>query len=289
MLDLACSLALLAALIAALAAHQRRRLRGDLTRSARVEQAGLSPLLGRGLMEMTYGLIEPVARGCVRRGISANTITALSFAFGVAAGAALALGRFGVAALLTAISSLGDALDGAVARRSGTASSAGEIFDAAVDRYEEIFFLGGLALFYRDDAVKLGLVLGALAGSFMVSYGTAKAEALGVTVPRGALRRAERAVALGVGAWLSPIVHALVARYALPPFFADAPMLAALALIAVGANVSAVRRLAQMQAAVAARADLDPSPDLTPHPDLTPQSPRCAQERIGWVRSEEKP
>jgi hypothetical protein len=37
------------------------------------------------------------------------------------------------------------------------------------------------------------IALGAIAGSFMVSYSTAKAEALSVEAPRGSMRRSERA------------------------------------------------------------------------------------------------
>jgi CDP-diacylglycerol---glycerol-3-phosphate 3-phosphatidyltransferase len=269
MIDLACSLALGAALIMIAAGYHVHRKRGAPARSPRVEQAGPSLLLGRGSMEMTYLCLSPVASGCARYGISANAITCLSLAFGIGAGAALALGHFGVAALLTAVASLGDALDGAVAREQGTASRAGEILDASIDRYEELFFLGGLALFYRSSSATLGLVLAGIGGSFMVSYGTAKAEALGVTAPRGALRRAERAVYLGAGAWLSPLTAALVTRLELPPFIADAPMLAALALIAVGANISAVRRLAQVARDITARERGSPRVDLTPGPDLS--------------------
>ncbi len=82
-----------------------------------------------------------------------------------------------------------------------------------------------------------------LQGSFMVSYGSAKAEALGVTAPRGAMRRAERAAHLCAGALLSPIAGTLAERASLPSWVADAPMLGALALVGIVSNVSAVRRL----------------------------------------------
>ena len=86
----------------------------------------------------------------------------------------------------------------------------------------------------------------------MVSYTTAKAEAMGVAPPRGAMRRAERAVYLMVGAALTPVASAL---------FADSPSLAlrelpiilALTIVAVVANISAVQRLAAIAAALRAR------------------------------------
>jgi phosphatidylglycerophosphate synthase len=140
---------------------------------------------------------------------------------------------------------------GLVARRTGTDSKSGAVFDAAADRYDEFFFLAGLAFLYHEDLAKLGLVLLALVGSFMVSYGSAKADALGVRPPRGAMRRAERAVYLAAGALLSPIAGALADRFALPAWVGQMPMLAALALVGVVANVSAVRRLGAIMRAVA--------------------------------------
>ena len=82
---------------------------------------------------------------------------------------------------------------------TGVSSDAGEVLDAAVDRYVEFFFLGGLMIYYRDIAALLILTLFALVGSFMVSYSSAKAEALHVPAPKGSMRRPERAVYLTAG------------------------------------------------------------------------------------------
>jgi CDP-diacylglycerol--glycerol-3-phosphate 3-phosphatidyltransferase len=77
----------------------------------------------------------------------------------------------------------------------------------------------------------------------MVSYGSAKAEALGVPVPPGAMRRAERAVCLCAGVASTPVFAWWAQGSALPPWAAQAPLFAALGLVAVVANVSAIRRL----------------------------------------------
>jgi phosphatidylglycerophosphate synthase len=217
------------------------------SRSARVEKNGSSALLGRGPMEMAYWALQPLGKLCVRLGITANAITFASLALGIGAGVSIAVGHLGVAALLSTISALGDALDGLVARASGTSSNAGETLDAAVDRYNELAFCIGLAVWLRDSALWLTVALLALGASFMVSYSTAKAEALQVEAPRGAMRRTERAVYLNLGAGLVPLV-ALVA-----PKYATVPALAAIVLVAVVGNVSAVRRLAAIAALVRAR------------------------------------
>jgi CDP-diacylglycerol--glycerol-3-phosphate 3-phosphatidyltransferase len=155
----------------------------------------------------------------------------------------LAVGRFGAAAIVIAVASLGDALDGRIARATQTASPGGALFDSSVDRYEELFVLGGLAYFFRASAGMLVTVLFAIAGSFMVSYGSAKAEALGVPVPGGIMRRTERAVIVCAGIALVPVAAFFARQFVLPGWVETAPIAFALVLVAVGGNLSAVARL----------------------------------------------
>lgn len=247
MVDLALSLALLAA--AALVAVGYA-LRSGAARSERIEQAGASPLLGKRPMEATYWMLRPATRACVALGIGANAVTWASLALAAAAGAALASGHFGVAAVASIASALCDAVDGTVARETGTSSDSGEVLDAAVDRYGELLFLGGLALHARGDATMLALTLLATAGSIMVSYATAKAEALHVKPPRGAMRRAERAVYLMTAVSFVPVLGAASVKWDLPGWLAEAPVYAALAVVGIVGNVSAVRRLRAIAEAV---------------------------------------
>lgn len=242
MLDLACSLLIVTLLVVALAAYGVRAVTRGEAHFARVDRAGASLLLGRRPMEMAYWALQPVGRACVRAGLTANAVTLVSLLLAAGAGGALALGHFGVAALLAAVASLGDALDGLVARMGRTVSGAGEVLDAAADRYSEGFFLGGLAIFYRGSVPPLLLVLGAWMGSYMVSYASAKAEGSHVVVPRGAMRRPERAVYLGAGAALVPIVAAVLPAGS-PAWASTTPMLVALVMVATFANVGAILRL----------------------------------------------
>jgi CDP-diacylglycerol--glycerol-3-phosphate 3-phosphatidyltransferase len=235
MIDFAASMTLVVVFAIAAVGYA---VRGRTIHHERVEKDGGSVLLGTGTMNGFYWAIGPIVRACLRLGITADAITYASLALSLAAGALLAFGHFGLAALLTAIASLGDALDGLVARASGTAGPSGEVLDAAVDRYSELFFFGGLAVHYRASPWLLVLVLAASAGAFMVSYASAKAEALATPVPRGAMRRPERAAYLAFGALLVPLVRH------------EAPMLVALGLVAVVANVSAVRRQSAIARAV---------------------------------------
>ena len=215
----------------------------DASVRVRASRARSSLVLPRAALEAALWCLDHVAGGLIALGVTANAITVSSVVLAGIAGALLCYGQFGWAAVAMVAASLGDALDGLVARRTGTASVAGALLDASIDRYEEFFFLGGLAVYFHESVGALALTLLALAGSFMVSYGSAKAEALGVPVPPGAMRRAERAVFLCAGVALTPVFAWAAAGSAVPAWASQAPIFVALAIVAVVANVSAVRRL----------------------------------------------
>jgi phosphatidylglycerophosphate synthase len=209
----------------------------------RVDRQGGSRFLNKGLMELGYWILQPVAELFAWFRIAPNTLSWTSLVLGFLSGACLAGGRFGFAAIFAMISGLLDSLDGMVARISGAASEAGEILDAAVDRYVEFFFLSGLVIYYREIPTLQFLALSALLGSFMVSYSTAKAEALKVNPPRGNMRRPERAVYLTSGAALSAVTIAWFETRGESPIAIGYPMVVALALVAIVANVSSIVRL----------------------------------------------
>ncbi len=206
----------------------------------RIDKIGGSFLLGQRAMEAGYSTIQPIVRGSVALGITANMLTWSSLVFGVAAGVALGLGRFGLGALLGTLSMAADALDGMVARATKTSCDGGEVLDAAIDRYTEFFYVGGLAFYFRLQAWSCGVALFALLGALMISYSTAKAEAMEVPAPKGAMRRHERAAFLVFGA----VGTAFTGGWEIERFGhrVGAPMLVALGLIAIVANLSAVRR-----------------------------------------------
>lgn len=225
----------------------------------RVDKEGGSALVSKGMMEMAYWGLQPVGDFLILLRLSPNAISLLSLVFGAMTGVALAFGHFGSAGFLSTIASLMDSLDGMVARKTGVASDSGEVLDAAVDRYVEFFFIAGLIVYYREIPWLVGLSLAALLGSFMVSYSTAKAEALHITPPRGNMRRTERALYMTLGAILSPISiqsYELTANYlshGLYPVSIGYPMVFALFMVAVFSNYSAIIRLAAIAKAVKKR------------------------------------
>ena len=87
----------------------------------------------------------------------------------------------------------------------------------------------------------------------MTSYVSAKAEAQRVEVPRGSMRRPERAVYLLAGVALTPLARWAAAHHGLAPVWGEAPTLASLALVAALSNVDTVRRLGALRRALTDR------------------------------------
>jgi CDP-diacylglycerol--glycerol-3-phosphate 3-phosphatidyltransferase len=104
------------------------------------------------------------------------------------------------------VGSILDILDGALARRSGKGTPFGAFLDSTTDRVGECFMLGAIALvFHRDDnEIALAFAFAAVAGSLLVSYTRARAEALGLKGDVGIGSRAERVVVITAGLVLAP-------------------------------------------------------------------------------------
>lgn len=215
--------------------------------SERVSRIGGTALVGRGLMDATYWAIEPVVRGLAALGVTPNGLTYSALVLGIGAGVAIGLGWFGLGCLLATMSTIGDILDGQVARLTQSGSNRGELLDAAVDRYTEFAFLSGVALVVRQSPWQLGLALGALLASFMVSYASAKAEALKVSPPRGLMRRHERSVYLIGGVGFVPLLGPTLVAHDLPYV---TPCLVGVAVVAVIGNLAAVLRLVRIARAL---------------------------------------
>ena len=213
-------------------------------RSARVAQAGGSPLLSVPLLEYGVWMTRPFVQLATSLHISPDVLSWASLFFHFGAAFELALGRADWAVLWLILGGACDMLDGAVARARGVASDAGEVLDAVVDRWAEMAVLFGLAYWYRDFTIGFGLALWAAAGSLMVSYTRAKSQAMGVAAPGGWMQRHERAAFLVIAVFLS----ALLTRFA--PVFANWPILAALGLIAALSTVASMQRTQALRAAL---------------------------------------
>ena len=205
-----------------------------------------SSFFPRSVVKAALALLDRGAGRLVSVGVTANAITLASLAVAAVAAVLIAQGRFVWAAPLMTLASVGDALDGLVARRTGTSSPKGALLDASVDRYEEALLLGGIAVLFRASAPALVATVAALAGSFMVSYGSAKAEALHRQVPPGVLRRFERALLLCLGVAATAATAPIARARGLSPLVGQGPLLVAVVAIALVGNASAVARLRKL-------------------------------------------
>jgi CDP-diacylglycerol--glycerol-3-phosphate 3-phosphatidyltransferase len=111
-----------------------------------------------------------------------------------------------LAAFVFVVGSILDILDGALARAGGKTTPFGSFLDSTTDRVGEGAMLGAIALIFarHGNEVALGATIAAIAGSFLVSYTRAKAEALGLRGDVGFGSRAERVVAITAGLVLAP-------------------------------------------------------------------------------------
>ncbi len=99
-----------------------------------------------------------------------------------------------------------DILDGALARAGGKTTPFGAFLDSTTDRISEGFMLTAIAyvLARQGHDVFVAVTMAAVAGSFLVSYTRAKAEALGLRGDVGIGSRAERVVVISAGLFFAP-------------------------------------------------------------------------------------
>lgn len=202
--------------------------------SARVEKQGSSPLLGRFVMEYGYWLIKPIGTISARLSVSPHFFSLACLVLGAIGAYCTAVGDWTNAGLMYLLSAACDLYDGMVARLRNLASDAGEVLDAAIDRYTECFFIMGISFHVRDSAPLLLLSLVALLGSYMVTFSQAKADAMNLSVPKGWMRRPERAIYLGLGTFLIPLLPTEEAQTIL--------LTVILSLVSFFGNVSALHR-----------------------------------------------
>lgn len=157
------------------------------------------------------GLVEPLALALARVGATANALTVTGTLLHVLVAWLVARGDLLLAGLALAPAGACDALDGALARVTGTASAFGAFLDSTLDRVSETLVFTGLLAFAlgRADRAAALLALVALAGSLLVSYTRARGAAIGCDTRAGAFDRFVRTVLVGAGLLTGWIVPAL--------------------------------------------------------------------------------
>lgn len=161
------------------------------------------------------GPLAHIARGLALTGVSPNALTVIGFLLTLLVAFVLATGNLLLGGILLIFAALFDTLDGALARHSDQVTIFGAFLDSTMDRYSEAVTLIALMFFYAsqpDGSVAILLLACAMAGSLMVSYTRARAEAVGIECKEGFFQRTERIVVLIVGlltGWMTPVLWIL--------------------------------------------------------------------------------
>jgi CDP-diacylglycerol--glycerol-3-phosphate 3-phosphatidyltransferase len=113
---------------------------------------------------------------------------------------------FWLGGVLFVAGSIADILDGALARAASKGTVFGAFLDSTFDRLGEAAMLTaiGVALMRDGNEIAVAATFAAMAGSFLVSYTRARAEALGLKGDVGFGSRVERVVLIAVGLGLAP-------------------------------------------------------------------------------------
>lgn len=157
--------------------------------------------------------LEPLVGWLAAREITPNQVTCGALGLALIAALLIGAGWLRLGALVLIAGSLGDLVDGMLARSTGQVSPFGAFFDSTLDRIGEGAVLAAVAYRFAVDGRPLlvALVVLALLGSLLVSYTRARAEALGVDCTVGLMSRAERLVLVIAGLLLGLLGPAIAA------------------------------------------------------------------------------
>jgi len=161
--------------------------------------------------------LEPVAGFLNRIGLTPISVTLIGVAGNVVAAYFIARGNITIGGAIVLIVWPVDALDGTMARLRGEASDWGAFVDSVSDRYSELIILGAVLYYFAMTHQQIPAVVTfvAAAGSILVSYVKARAEAQSFSAREGLLTRAERYFVLGpallfnipaIGVWIIAIL-----------------------------------------------------------------------------------
>jgi CDP-diacylglycerol--glycerol-3-phosphate 3-phosphatidyltransferase len=150
--------------------------------------------------------------GLARTRVTPNKLTAVGVSLCLAAAVLVALENRGhilfywLGAAVFVVGSVLDILDGALARAGGLSTPFGAFLDSTTDRVGEGAMLSAIALVFARAGNETAVVFTAVAvaGSFLVPYVRARAEALGLRGDVGLGSRAERVVLVTAGLVFAP-------------------------------------------------------------------------------------
>jgi CDP-diacylglycerol--glycerol-3-phosphate 3-phosphatidyltransferase len=161
--------------------------------------------------------LEPIGRFLNRVGLTPITVTLLGVAGSALAAYFITRGQLLIGGIIMLLAWPIDALDGTMARLRNEASDWGAFVDSVSDRYSELIILGALVYHFTmtEQDIATVVTFAAAAGSILVSYVKARAEAQSFSAREGLLTRAERYLVLGpslvfnypiIGVWIIAVL-----------------------------------------------------------------------------------
>jgi CDP-diacylglycerol--glycerol-3-phosphate 3-phosphatidyltransferase len=133
-------------------------------------------------------------------GVTPNQVSFVGLLIAISAAPLFATGWLSLGAWIFAAGSVTDSFDGALARRTGSASEVGAFLDSIFDRIGEAAALAGVAVYLAIEGryLAVGATVIALLGGSLTSYVRARAEALGIACTVGWISRTERVFIMGI-------------------------------------------------------------------------------------------
>ena len=153
-------------------------------------------------------VLDPVGVALSRIGITANALTATGIVIASVGAIFIGQGRLFLGFVFLILTGLPDALDGAVAKASGTSSIRGAFLDSVSDRVTDILLFCGIAWYLASNEPGriMMLPVAVMGAAMLISYQRAKAESLGFDAKGGIMERAERFIVMALGLLISDIL-----------------------------------------------------------------------------------
>ena len=157
----------------------------------------MAPMISAHLKPQVTRLINPVVKGAVRLGVTANGVTIVG-AIGTVTSALYFYprGDLFLGTLVICVFALSDLFDGAIARlTNGTGTQWGGFLDSTIDRVTDAAILIGVLLYMvdRDNTVAILILISLVTGG-LIPYIRAKAESMSIECSGGFAERTERIV-----------------------------------------------------------------------------------------------
>ena len=152
--------------------------------------------------------IDPIGASLRRAGVTADALTVAGIVIAGVGAVVIGNGYLTLGFVFLVLTGIPDALDGAVAKASGTSSVRGAFFDSVSDRITDALLFGGVTWYLAsNEPGRISVLPVAVMGAAMlISYQRAKAESLGFDAKGGIMERAERFIVLAIGLLFSQIL-----------------------------------------------------------------------------------